>query len=714
MFEQALKYAARGWLVFPIHPINTKGCCGCRSGSKCRNPGKHPITENGHKDATTEEEKILEWSAKFPDANIGIRTGSESGVIVLDIDPRHDGATSLAQLERKFGNLPATLEVLTGGGGRHLYYRHPGGIIRNKANIAPGIDLRGDGGYVVAPPSRHVSLQHYRWQTKCQPVAAPAWLLDLISKDGFVSTQGQATPRTPEMIVEGSRNSRLTSIGGSLRRQGLSEEDILSHIQMMNQEKCRPPLDIEELRQIAASVARYRPGRDTPNLTDLGNAKRLIARHGQDLRYCHLWKKWLCWSGKHWKVDDTGKIVQLAKDIVQRLHLEAIEAQDGKLKMKLAKWAFQSESGVRIREMIRLAQSETGIPVTPDDLDADRWILNLQNGTLDLPSGELRPPRREDLCTKLIPVPFHPKSECPRWQKFLADVTCGKQDLAQFLQRAVGYSLTGSTREAVILILHGTGANGKTTFVELIRKLLGGYALAADASTFLAKSYDSVRNDLARLRAARFVSAQEVGEGRRLDESLVKQVTGGDAVTVRHLYAEFFEFVPQFKLFLATNHKPEIRGTDNAVWRRIRLVPFDRTFAPEEQDKNLLQKLVDELEGVLAWAVRGCLAWQREGLGIPEPVLRATQDYRAEMDEVGEFIEERCVVREDVWVESSVLYRAYLTWSRDHGYKPKSQKALGKMLRDRGLKPVRKSSGPHRGRRVWLGISVRDDHPEQM
>ena len=713
MFKQALKYAARGWLLFPIHAINAKGCCGCRSGRKCRTPGKHPITKNGHKDATTEEEKILEWSAKFPDANIGIRTGSESGVIVLDIDPRHDGGTSLAHLEGKFGNLPATLEVLTVGGGRHLYYRHPGGIVRNKASIAPGIDLRADGGYVVAPPSNHISGSAYSWKNNADTAELPGWLLRLITNDVSFPTYEKLKPSPSDPIVEGRRNTTLASIAGSLRRQGFPKEEINFHLRAINQGKCRPPLDDVEVGRIAASVASYEPGPNTPNLTDLGNASRLVACHGQELQYCHAWKKWLIWSGTHWKADDTGKIVQLAKDIVQRLHLEAIEAQDAKLKVKLAKWALQSESGVRIREMIRLAPSETGIPVTPDDLDADHWTLNVPNGTLDLPSGELRPPRREDLCTKLIPIPFHPKSECPRWQKFLADVTCGKQDLAQFLQRAVGYTLTGSTKEQVIFILHGTAANGKTTFVELIRKLLGGYALTADASTFLARPYDGVRNDLARLRAARFVSAQEVGEGRRLDESLAKQVTGGDAVTARYLYAEFFEFVPQLKLFLATNHKPEIRGTDNAIWRRIRLVPFTRIFASEEQDKDMLRKLKGEMQGTLAWAVEGCLAWQRNGLDEPEAVVEATRDYRKEMDEVGEFITECCVLHKNAWVSSENLYREYQDWCRSNGSEPMKKTRLGIRLGERGLSSNRITAGANRGKNRWNGIGLTDSRAKE-
>lgn len=279
----ALSYAANGWEVFPLHSMNKFSSrphgprywgCSCGKKDMCENAANHPRTKNGVKNATTDKGQITKWWTQWPEPNIGLRTGMASGVIVLDIDTQHDGQKSLAQLEKDFGSLPTTLEVTTGGNDRHLYFKHPGGIILNKVGIAPGIDLRGDGGYVIAPPSRHRSLNLYYWKTRCQPAEAPSWLLDLISRDGFIPTHGRATPRTTVPIAEGARTSRLTSIAGALRRQGLSEEEIHSHIQTINQEKCRPLLEEEEVRRIAASISNYAPGPSTPNLARSDSSPR--------------------------------------------------------------------------------------------------------------------------------------------------------------------------------------------------------------------------------------------------------------------------------------------------------------------------------------------------------------------------------------------------------------------------------------------------------
>src|ERR1700678_985088 len=298
--------------------------------------------------------------------------------------------------------------------------------------------------------------------------------------------------------------------------------------------------------------------------TDLGNAQRLVASYGKNVRFCHESGKWLVWTGEIWTTDNSGILDRFAKDTVRKIYLEAGGAANEADRRNLAKHGFKSEGEARLRAMVNLAKTEPDIPVNTSRLDADPWLLNCQNGTLDLRTGKLLPHSPEDLCTKLAPIVFDSQAKCPTWITFLRRVMADNSPLVQFLQRALGYALTGSTSEQVLFFLYGTGANGKSTFIETCRKLLGDYAQQADFDTFVTKKNDGPRNDIARLRGARLVAAVEAAQGRQLAENVIKQVTGGDTVTARFLYHELFEYLPQFKLFLVANHKPVIVGTDEA------------------------------------------------------------------------------------------------------------------------------------------------------
>ena len=394
-------------------------------------------------------------------------------------------------------------------------------------------------------------------------------------------------------------------------------------------------------------------------LTDTGNASFFAKLHGKDVRYCHTSRKWLIWEGKRWAQDKTGEIYRKAKEAARKMLKMASNHPDDEKREKLAKHALSTESEARLRAMINLARSEPGIPVTEVELDADPWLLNVLNGTLDLKTGELRPHLREDLITKFSPVRYDPDATCPTWDAFLRYIMDGDEDLIRFLQKAIGYSLTGSTKEQVFFIFYGTGANGKSTFLITIHSLLGDYARQTPTETLLTKWGNKIPNDVARLKGARFVNAAESESGKHLAEALVKQLTGGDKISARFLYGEFFEFDATFKIFFAVNHKPTIRGSDHAIWRRIRLIPFNATIPPEKQDKNFSEKLNAELPGILRWAVEGCLLWQSEGLGLPESVKAATADYRSEMDVISDFIEECCEDTPGVQTPFSDLYHRY-------------------------------------------------------
>ncbi|UJS16904.1 MAG: phage/plasmid primase, P4 family [Candidatus Jettenia sp.] len=441
------------------------------------------------------------------------------------------------------------------------------------------------------------------------------------------------------------------------------------------------------------------------NLTDLGNARRLVSLYGDKIRYCFAWKKWLIWDGKSWSVDDDGQIIWLGKETVKRIYQEAAGESDFNARSNIARWALRSEEEKKIKAMISLAQSEEGIPISPDELDGDPHLLNCLNGTLDLRTGDLMPHNPKDFITKMIPVEYHPKAECPTWLEFLETVFNFNYDIIRFLQRAVGYSLTGSTSEQCLFLLHGSGANGKSTFVKTVINLLGDFAQIADFETFLIRGNDGgIRNDLARMKGKRFISAVEMESGKRLAETVIKQLTGGDIISARFLFAEYFDFSPTFKIWLAANHKPNIRGTDHAIWRRIKLIPFNVTIPDEKQDKGLDEKLKAELPGILAWAVQGCLEWKQTGLQTPEEVKNATSEYRNEMDTIQAFFDECCIINTEVKAKAGVLYESYKKWCTDNNEFTLNNRQFGRRLNEKGFQSFQSSGN------WWRGIGVKSEN----
>ncbi|HET6464905.1 MAG TPA: phage/plasmid primase, P4 family [Nitrospiria bacterium] len=483
--------------------------------------------------------------------------------------------------------------------------------------------------------------------------------------------------------------TNITQAGDRLRQAQKAEQELI---------------DPEKVTQELLSAQDFHP-------TDLGNAQRLVTLHGAELRFCHAWGKWLIWDGRRWAKDETDEISRRAKTVIKALYAEA-GTLDEKERKPLAAHAIRSEAEGRVKAMIGLAKSEPTIPIRPTELDQDMMLLNVQNGTLDLRTGKLGPHRREDYLTKLCPVDFDILSEAPTWQKFLDRIMAGNMDLIDFLQRAVGYSLTGDTTEQCLFMLHGTGKNGKSTFLNALQALIEDYALQASFETFLLRDRGAIPNDLARLKGARLVSAIEADAGRRLAESTVKQLTGQDRVTARFLHAEYFEFTPQFKLWLAANHKPDIRGTDDAIWRRIMLIPFRVKIPESERDAKLSEHLKAELPGLLAWAVKGCLAWQDFGLLPPDEVKKATQKYRDEMDILGEFLEESCILEPDAEEMSADLYKSYTTWAEASGILKKhvmTKTKLGLCLAERGFE-----DGRVKGQRIWKGLRLKSPVESQQ
>jgi putative DNA primase/helicase len=438
--------------------------------------------------------------------------------------------------------------------------------------------------------------------------------------------------------------------------------------------------------------------------TDLGNARLFAELHNSRFRFVPAARKWLVWSRGRWRADETGEARRAAKEIARRLLVEAAQREHEEQRKRALRWALTSQSEQRLRAMLTVAESEPELVLAADQLDADPWLLSVANGTLDLRTGTLRPHDPAQLISLGSEVIFDPTAACPRWLRFLEEVFDGDRELIEFVQRAAGYSLTGDTREHALFVLHGSGANGKSTLMETLERLPGGLARTSAFDTFMRTRDKGTRNDLARLQRARLVAASESGEGRRLDEATVKTLTGGDTIAARFLYGEFFEFRPEFKLWLVTNHRPRVDGDDDAIWRRLRLIPFEVSFIGRE-DRNLRPTLERELPAILAWAVQGCLAWQREGLGMAGAVESATREYREDEDVLGAFIEERCELGLAEEVEAATLRTAYEAFCKELGERPLTASALGKRLARRGFRVHRGTAGG----RLYRGLRLRGE-----
>lgn len=421
------------------------------------------------------------------------------------------------------------------------------------------------------------------------------------------------------------------------------------------------------------------------DMTDTGNAHRLFDRFGNIIRYSYNRKKWLFWDGKMWRIDDSGEIKKLADVIVEDIKRDAVKEQDEKTQADLFKWATKTASSRGKEAMIKECQHLEGVPASPDEFDAYTDFLNCQNGIVNLKNGELIPHDANFMMSKITYSEYDVTGAEPkRWLQFLDEITNGNKELQEYIQKCVGYSLSGSNREQCAYFLYGIGNNGKSTFLDTVADMLGNYASNAQPETIMMKKWggDGANSDIARLKSARFVTCEEPTEGVRLNEGLLKQLTGGSKITCRFLYGDEFEYQPEFKIWVATNHKPVVRGTDVGIWRRIKLIPFEVNIPKEKVDKNLKYKLREEMPQILAWAVRGCIKWQKEQMQEPDCVLEAVKEYKQEMDLLASFLEE-CVVIDyegDNRLMGNTLFKAYTRWAKDNNEYEMSSKKFGREI----------------------------------
>jgi len=417
----------------------------------------------------------------------------------------------------------------------------------------------------------------------------------------------------------------------------------------------------------------------SPEFSEDRLALRFTDRHGKDLRYVDEWGKWLAWTDTHWDIEKTLLAPHRAREICREAASECNKPSESKA---IVKWRT-------VNAVETMARSDRRIAAIINQWDADPSLLNMQKISIKLSTGVERPNNPLDYCTKITGAAAAPEgTPCPMWLSFLNTVMNGDADLIDYLQRVCGYCMTGSIKEHAMFFLYGTGANGKSVFINTLRGILGTYHTTAPIETFTVAHSTQHPTDLAGLRGARLVTAVETEEGRTWAESKLKAITGGDEISARFMRQDFFSFIPTFKLMIAGNHKPRLRSVDEAMRRRFHLIPFSVTIPPNKRDKDLAEKLKAEWPAILRWMVAGCLIWQRDGLNPPQAVIEATNKYLETEDSIGTWIEERCECKPSYKDTSANLFASWKTWAELNGEFVGSQKQFSEKLQGRGMESI--------------------------
>lgn len=675
LLHEALKYATVGWNVFPV------------------GKNKQPLTPQGFKNATTEEKIITAWWKNFPSASIGIATGRISKLVVLDVDLNKEGAEkSFHQIIERHGELTTAVVAETGGGGLHFYFKHPGAgtTVSNAQEFLglKGIDVRGDGGYVVAPPSLHLSGNLYSWRPGGSPFEnAPGECPEFLKAPDLKQTKFQFSGS----LTEGTRNRALTSIAGLLRSLALSEEEIYIILEIQNSSRCSPPLEDKDLRTIARSIVKYPPANTKEKVfldkgalgdllyfeqTDTGFSKMIEFCFRGKIKFDHTQGKWFLWKNHFWARDEISEVLLKAIETALLYKEAAKQIEDDAIKRRALAFAKKIQSKSRLDAGLSLTEICPSVATLQRRWNSDPDLIALQNGVVNLKTGEFRGGIPEDNINSHLTTEYSKDAVCPFWEQFLLDVFEEDLQIIQFVQRAIGYSITGHIKEQCLFLLVGAGANGKSTLLDVLHTLFGVYAFAAPFSTFERFSFPTQQtNDLAALSNVRFVMASEPNEGARLNEARIKSLTGGEKISARFLHKEFFEFLPTFKIWLGANHLPRVFDDSVGFWRRVKKIDFNVQFKDggekeknpriKKRDPDLTNKLKQELPGILNWIIEGALAWYQGGLQVPPLIKTATETYRMDSDPLAEFLTFCCTQEEYLEVSASILYKTYIRYCKD-------------------------------------------------
>lgn len=749
--EAAVTYARRGWRVMPVRWIDDDGTCACERGAECVSPGKHPVHVEWPQVASDDPVTVASWWRTeaagtimrewFPRANVGILTGRESGIFVLDVDSYAGGIQTLGAYERRNGPLPETYVHSTGRGGTHYVFAAPDFEVRNSAGkvLGHGLDIRGQHGFIVAPPSMS---SHGLYQLNPAhadlPVAeAPGWLLDMLRSYDKGQTGSALSGEAPSAATgaarryaeaaveseaermrtaaEGTRNDTLNQCAFSLGTLGgaglLTEETAYA---ALREAALAAGLADGEIR--ATFLSGWRKGLDNPRnvqwqsmqvdwpvrpRTEFGLADRFADHFGDTLRWCPELGTWMRYENGTWRPDTRESGEWHAQAMIRILEFtEALsyeddpgESPDGagipSPRAAFLDWVGKQQTRKAVSSTARLA---IGIPLmrmSQSTFNAAPMLLNTLNGAVDLSTGELLPHDPERRMTLQAAAHYYPGEPAPKWEAFLRKVQ-PDPEMRAYLQRVIGYCATGLTTEQVFFLHHGSGANGKGVCLNTAMRVLGTYAQTVPVDTLMASSVDGrIPNDIARMDGRRLLGASETKAGKALDEQRIKSLTGGDTIAARYMRAEYFEFIPVGKIHLTTNHLPKL-SDDSATWRRIHLILWPVQIPEGERDGFLLDTLIrEESAGILAWIVAGAQAWSEAGLCPPQAVYDARDAYQQEEDVVGQFaeemLEEVAPLNGAVGRSSAEIFAAYEAWCRHEKIPPMGRntftKRLGKKFR---------------------------------
>lgn len=669
--------------------------------------------------------------------NIGIVLGSPSGNL-LDVDLDDEAAVKLAPY---FLTQTGTVFGRPGKPNSHFLYRvDEDEILRRKTFFDPDgtllAEIRGEGHQTMVPSSVHPSGEQLEWSIFEETALTTTEKLEI--RVGFVSAAAMIGRHWNEW--DSRRHIITLHLAGGLLRAGLNVDNVREFVRAIcviggeddwedrdkavqsTFEKMEAGEDITGFPKLTEVIGSQFVGRiiewlkittaadRIPN-TDHGNGIRFANAFDTALKYVPDWGNWILWDSSRWKQDKAERVFGYARQVPGLILEEALKEGDEDKKNALLKWSMRSQDVGRLNAILRVAKTDERFLLDSEELDADPWLFNVQNGTINLRTGGLQAHDPRDRISRIANIPYDPDAKAPLWEETLLTIQNGNVEMVDFLQRLVGYSMTGLTTEQVFVLMWGPPGTGKSTFNETIRTVFGDYATNAEAEVFMARQQTGRANpEVARLQGARLVTSSETEENKKLAIARIKLMTGGDRVTASNLYAAPFEFEPIMKLWLATNHKPRVPADEGGVWDRMVFVPFTRDMRNDpNRIKDLKEQLRREMPGILTWAVEGCLKWRANGLGRPPEVEDAQNEYRSDSDEIAQFLEEMTETgdEDDFKVASSTLYATYKEWAKEGGYYPLNVRRFKEKLEMRGLHTKRTTAGM-----VWLGLKLHAVDPD--
>jgi len=728
--KQILSYTEMGWRVLPIH-FRKDNMCSCGS-VDCSSPLKHPTFSSWDEKATDNKSMISARWEREPRYNVGILTGKKSNLVVLDIDNK-EGQNLFNNLS---SNDPETVISKTGSGGRHYFYLYDegfaedsGGKISNKVRFLDGMDIRAEGGFVVAPPSEHNSGNFYEWinspkEFQVQPL--PEWLKDAIKNNTSQKTKDTANIlkdlNITKEIPHGRRNDVLFRLSAALHRNfGFEIEDVKPVVENVNDKYCNPSLPKKEIEQICLSGCGYLKKDDILSeiepyeLSDVGNGKRIADMYGDVIRFDHSSSKWYIWNSKQWKLDEKKQIINFVEDAAETIKdLMEVNETPGFSKACF-NWHRKSRNNAGLRNALDNASAKEPIASTAEDFDEDVTYFNLSNGCFNTKTFEIlnHEDVKDKMITKISNVNFDKNAKCDQWLKFLNEIFDNEKELIKYVQKSIGYTLTGEMREQGFYFLHGDGSNGKSTFLNIILRLMDDYGKKADINTFMKKPNESSNgntNDLAELKGIRYIMSSEPEAGSRFSMSRLKQwASGNERIKARFLFKEFIEFYPVGIVWIAGNEYPKITEKNFGAWRRVKLIPFTVQIPEERQDLDLENKLIKELSGILNWCIEGLKLYRDEGLVPPEKVKSAIEAYKNEMDSIAGFISYHIEFVEGSTVSNIEFCNKYKEFCQNEGFRPQGNTKVIAYLE----KDSRFEKGKMGSRVQWKGIKIVDENSKE-